>query len=150
MVKTENLEKQTFDRIVLPVDGSDSSAKAVKKSLYLSKKTTIPIMAIYVIDMNIYSKTLTSDQVSEQWKSILSNEGNSILNEIKGQAENEGINIKTVILEGSPSEEIINESNKNDLIIMGIKGKSAIDRILIGSVSENVLHHSESTVMLVR
>lgn len=53
-------------------------------------------------------------------------------------------------LDGLPSKEIINIAEKNDLIIMGIKGKSSIDRILIGSVSENVLHHSDSSVMIIR
>lgn len=147
MVETK---EKSFNRIILPVDGSESSDKAVEKSLYLAKKTDLPIISLYIIDMNIYSKTLSSDQVSEQWKAILSNEGDSILKDIKKRAEKHNINVKTRMLEGSPSEEIMNTAGKNDLIIMGIKGKSAIDRILIGSVSENVLHHSSSTVMIVR
>lgn len=146
----EGTIEKPFKRIILPVDGSESSKKAVGKCLYLAKRTNLLIIALYVIDLNIYSKTLSSDQVSEQWKAILSNEGDSILKAIKKQAEEQDIDIKTRILEGSPSEEIIKTADKKDLIILGTKGKSAIDRILIGSVSENVLHHSKATVMLVR
>lgn len=150
IVSSENPGEQAFNRIILPVDGSDSSKKAVDKAIYFSERTNLPILSLYVIDMNIYSKTLTSDQVSEQWKSILSNEADSILSDIKKIGEEKGLDIKTQILEGAPSQEIIDESKENDLVIMGIKGKSAIDRILIGSVSENVLHHSAATVMIVR
>jgi len=142
--------EKSFNRIILPVDGSESSDKAVEKSLYLAKKTGLPIIALYIIDMNIYSKTLSSDQVSEQWKAILSNEGDSILKDIKKRAEKHNINVKTRILEGSPSEEIMDTAGKNDLIIMGSKGHSAFERVLVGSVSEKVLHHSDSSVMIVR
>lgn len=49
-----------------------------------------------------------------------------------------------------PDNEIINEGKDNDLIVMGSKGRSAIGSVLVGSVSEKVLHHSKSNVMIVR
>ena len=141
--------EKPFDRIVLPIDGSDPSKNAIRKSLELAKNLKLPIHAIYVIDMSMYSNILTSDQVSEQWRSILENEGLSLLNNFKESAKKENVPTETEMLEGVPSEEIIETSKKNDLIIMGRKGKSSLDRIFIGSVSENVLHHSDSTVLLI-
>ncbi|MFW6121234.1 MAG: universal stress protein, partial [Petrotogales bacterium] len=61
-----------------------------------------------------------------------------------------GVKVKKKLVEGIPDNEIIKLANKNDLIIMGSKGHSALDRILVGSVSEKVLHHSDATVMIVR
>jgi nucleotide-binding universal stress UspA family protein len=60
------------------------------------------------------------------------------------------IKVKTILIEGMPDDEIIKLANKNDLIIMGSKGHSSLDRILVGSVTEKVLHHSNATVMIVR
>jgi len=41
-------------------------------------------------------------------------------------------------------------ARKNDLIVMGSKGMTALDRILIGSVSEKVMHHALCPVLIVR
>lgn len=150
MVNT-NSEKHTFfQRIVVSVDGSESSNRAVEKAVYLSKNTHIPLSAVYVIDMNIYSKTLTSDQFSEQLKSVLTNEGESVLKKTQNLASEHDISVETKLLDGDPGEKIIEITDENDLIILGSKGKNAVDRIFIGSVSEYVLHHADSAVMIVR
>ena len=60
------------------------------------------------------------------------------------------VKVRVKIVRGIPYEEIIKEAKKNDLIVMGSKGKSALDRILIGSVSEKVLRHTPSHVMIIR
>jgi nucleotide-binding universal stress UspA family protein len=51
---------------------------------------------------------------------------------------------------GTPFEEIIKSANKDDLIILGSKGHSNIERILVGGVSEKVLRHAKCSVMIVR
>ena len=67
-----------------------------------------------------------------------------------GKAAN--IEVESVILEGSPADEIVDFAEKNDidLIVMGTQGKSAIERFLIGSVAENVVRHSKKSVLVVR
>lgn len=61
------------------------------------------------------------------------------------------INFHKLLLEGDPAEEIIKTAEKEevDLIILG-SGKTRIDKRLLGSVSEKVIHSSPSTVLLVR
>jgi nucleotide-binding universal stress UspA family protein len=61
-----------------------------------------------------------------------------------------GVTVKKRLLEGIPEEIIMKEAKKNDLIVMGCKGKSAMDRILISSVCEKVTRHASSPVMVVR
>ena len=65
-------------------------------------------------------------------------------------ASKSGLKITKKVIEGSPDEEIIKISKKHDLIVMGAKGISAIDRIFLGSVSEKVLHSATSSVLIVR
>jgi nucleotide-binding universal stress UspA family protein len=76
--------------------------------------------------------------------------GEKILDETEKMGSDMGVKVKKELVEGAPDDEIIKLANKNDLIIMGCKGHSVFGRILIGSVSENVLHHSDATVMIVR
>jgi nucleotide-binding universal stress UspA family protein len=139
-----------FKRIIAPVDGSKASDRAIDKAINLGKELGLPVVAIYVIDMNAFSGVLTPDQVSTMWKNVLRDEGTKILEKVKKQGLKKQVNIQPVILEGTPDDEIIKEANKDDLVVMGSKGHSTLDRILVGSASEKVLHHSNATVMIVR
>ena len=146
----KNNTTEVFNRIIVPLDGSDAAKKALRYAIPIAKKVELPILSIYVIDLNIYEETMTSDQVSNQMRSILRNEGESVLNNAKKMGDDNGLVIQTRLLRGIPSEEIVNLADKNDLIIMGNKGKSRLKQVFIGSVSENVLHHAECNVMSVR
>jgi len=139
-----------FKRIIAPVDGSKASDRAINRAINLGKELGLPVVAIYVIDMNAFSGVLTPNRASTMWENILRDEGTKILEKIKKKGLEKNVNIQPVILEGTPDDEIIKEANKDDLVVMGSKGKSSIDRIFIGSISEKVLHHSDATVMIVR
>jgi nucleotide-binding universal stress UspA family protein len=60
--------------------------------------------------------------------------------------------IKTEALSGSPDSAIVEraEETNADLIIVGSHGYRAWERLLIGSVSDSVVHHAPCTVMIVR
>ncbi len=146
----KNNENQVFNRIIVPLDDSDAAKKALHHALTIAKEVELPLLSVYVIDLSIYAETMTSDQVSNQMRSILRNEGESVLNNAKKIGEDNGLVIQTRLLEGTPSEEIVKFTNKNDLIVMGSKGKSKLKQVFIGSVSENVLHHADCDVMIVR
>jgi nucleotide-binding universal stress UspA family protein len=77
-------------------------------------------------------------------------DGMTILDNVKKQGANLGVDVKTKLVEGIPDDQIIKEAKKDDLIIMGCKGRTALSRILVGSVCEKVLHHSKSPVMVIR
>lgn len=56
-----------------------------------------------------------------------------------------------MVLKGHPAGEIVKFSvdNGTDLIVMGSLGKSGVQRILLGSVAENVVRHSKCEVLIV-
>jgi len=151
------MEKE-FERLITPVDGSESSIRAARKAIYLAKKMGADIIALYVLHLPIsayvgppYSPVIYTDDIEiKELRKKMKNEGNQVLDKIEKMALEEGIKIAKKIVEGSPDEEIIKISKKDDLIVMGAKGISAIDRIFLGSVSEKVLHHAKSSVMIIR
>lgn len=122
---------------------------AAKKSIILSKKFDIPLLSIYVVEQRRLLK-FTSSTEYNNWKRETEEEAQKILNQMEELASEENVDVKTMVLHGDPSEEIIKQVNKNDLIVMGSKGHSSLDRILLGSVSETVIHHADSTVMIVK
>jgi nucleotide-binding universal stress UspA family protein len=144
-----NKQKKEFKRIVLAVDDSDSSRRAARKAIYIAKETGIEITALHVIYIPIVATPPPPAYMPNKRKTMEKN-GKKLLDEIEKRGLDNGIKIKKKLLEGVPDNEIIKFARKNDIIIMGSKGHSALDRILIGSTSENVLHHSNSTVMIVR
>ncbi len=151
------MEKE-FKRIITPVDGSESSKRSAKKAIYLAKKMDVELIAIYVVHVPIsayvgppYSPVIyTDDTEIKEIRKKMKKEGALVLGEIEEMASKVGLTITKKILEGAPDEKIIKISKKDDLIVMGAKGISAIDRIFLGSVSEKVLHNASSSVMVVR
>lgn len=83
-------------------------------------------------------------------KKLVEEQAVEYLNDIKTLAGEIGVSITTKLIEGFPFEEIILSAQTNDLIILGDKGKTAINRVLIGSVSEKVIRHAKYSVMIVR
>lgn len=151
-------ELNGFKKIVLAVDGSDKSKKAAKKAFFLAKKANINLTAIhvYTVPTNLYpappikSTPHTSSEYVGNISKEMEKKGEAILNDIEDMGSDVGVKIKKHLAEGISDDEIIKYANKNDLIVMGSKGHSTLGRILVGSVSEKVLHHSDATVMLVR
>ena len=142
-------KNKDFRRIIVAVDGSKASKNAAKKAVDLAKDTGVDIVALYVIQEpdEIYPElsTMYPDAIV-----LMKKEGRSFLADVKKMGSEIGVNVKTKLAMGYPDQEIIKEAGKNDLIVMGCKGKSALKEILMGSVCQKVLHHSSSPVMIIR
>jgi nucleotide-binding universal stress UspA family protein len=143
------LKAKDFQRIVLPVDGSDGSARAVAKALSLAKETGADITALYVMEFP-YLVSVDLNSSYPDIIEIIKKRGNEVLDTVKKQGLRLGVSVKTKLVEGIPDDQIIKEAKKDDLIVMGCKGRTALSRILVGSVCEKVLHHSKSPVMVIR
>ena len=148
-IQINKLKNKEFRRIIAAVDGSESSKQAAKKAIDLAKDIGVDVTALYVIQNpnEVYPElgTMYPDTIV-----LIKKEGRLILDEVKKMGSELGVNVKTKLVMGFPDQEIIKEAGKNDLIVMGCKGKSALNRILMGSVCEKVMHHSSSPVMVIR
>ncbi|MBD3193848.1 MAG: universal stress protein [Candidatus Lokiarchaeota archaeon] len=141
---------ESYKRIIVPVDGSELSKKAAKIGCFFAHKANKKIIFIHVIELPATALPHGEATYVPNISDTLKENGESILNEIKEACSDSNIDFETKMVEGIPDNEIIDFANDNDLIIMGSKGHSAFERVLVGSVSEKVLHHSDSSVMIVR
>jgi len=152
-VKKGRVEKRRnadFHRIIAPVDGSSYAIKAVKKAISLAKLNRVEIVALYVIDTPRLTKTIPYDDVSLPWEAILTKQGKEVLANVEKIGKKAGVKVMKKLVEGVPEEVIIKEAKKNDLIVMGCKGMTGLNRILLGNVCEKVSHHAASPVLIVR
>ena len=140
-----------FGRIIVPTDGSHEAKMAAKKALFLAKNIGAEVVALFVIDTSFLNRFPSpQDLMSVNWDDVFQTEGLTALDYVEKMGKKLDVKVIRKMIEGVPDEEIIKISRKNDLIVMGSKGMTAIDRILIGSVSEKVLHHAHCPVMIVR
>jgi len=149
-MKKNIIEAKGFSRIIVPVDGSDGAAKALEKALFLAKETRKPIVALYVVDTPRLTDVVPANNLSVAWEDLLMKQGQKILNDVSKKGSKMGVTVQKKLVEGIPEEIIMKEAKKNDLIVIGCKGKSAMDRILMGSVCEKVTRHASSPVMVIR
>jgi nucleotide-binding universal stress UspA family protein len=119
------------------------------KSTLLSKRNRVKVTAIHVVEFP-YLAAVDSVATYPDLIDILKKQGNDFLDAVKSQGLQLGVTVKTKLVEGVPDDQIIKEAEKDDLIIMGCKGRTALSRILVGSVCEKVVHHSKSPVMVIR
>lgn len=61
-----------------------------------------------------------------------------------------GIEAESKLVEARPVEAILSEAKNHDLIVMGTHGRSGLDRFMLGSVTETVLHRSDKPVLVLR
>jgi nucleotide-binding universal stress UspA family protein len=146
-------------KILLATDGTEQSDEALKAVSRFSFTDEDSIKIISVIDMalpfsiDIYGGVLPPNVEIE--KKAKENAG-KILNESVGAIKNylgdKNVNITTDVLFGSPESRIVEtaEEMKADLIIVGSHGYGSWERLLLGSVSDSVVHHAPCSVLVVR
>ena len=141
-----------FSKILVPVDGSENSFRALEHAIFLSTKIQeAQITVLYIIE-DLPSLYIYSPKIMEKLRADYEREYTRILERCKEMANKSGTNINTVLKEGDPASKIIGYSDmeKFDLIIMGSRGMGKFKEMIIGSVSNKVIHHAKSSVMLVR
>jgi nucleotide-binding universal stress UspA family protein len=137
-----------YNKILVAVDGSDSSKNALKQAFKFGfdEKMWITVVAIDPP----YEGDLALVGVSNIGK-VLKGRGEEILDAAREIAKQERASIKTRHEEGLAYEKIIEvaEEEKCNLIVMGRSGTSSIERSLMGSVTAKVIGHFSGRSLVV-
>lgn len=147
------MENTIFRKIMIATDGSEEVKKAVNTAVEIAKLTTAKLYAVHVISMGFYSMTLPTDEDwNKAFQQRIETEGKEATAYVENAGKPANVEVESVILRGSPAEEIIGfaERNNIDLIVMGTLGRTGIKGFLIGSVAEKVVRHSKKPVLVVR
>ncbi|MDO9538953.1 MAG: universal stress protein [Methanocalculus sp.] len=140
-----------FHTLLVAIDGSEIGMKALERAIEMARGWKADLHAVYVIETGLIS-SVPMDNTWEVIHSLLEQEGTTFLEKAEAKASEAGVALKKHLLQGHAGNEILNlaDSEKIDLIIVGSRGKSDIDRILIGSVSGHVVKYSTVSTMVVR
>ena len=135
------------ERILVALDGSESSDAALDQAISLGQICNSTIFALNVVDL-LPGQLAVAPALTEK----LSEESRVILEKAQAKIEENGITCKTIIhIGGQPDEYIIQEAKAKevDLIVMGTNGRTGLKKLLIGSVVQKVLGHAPCAVMVV-
>jgi nucleotide-binding universal stress UspA family protein len=127
-----------FSKLLVPVDGSENSFRALEAAIFLSKKIEA-LTALHVMEKppTVYIHP------QKELETLLKNyriQSEQILEKCGELGNNNGVEIKTVIIEGDVASKIIQYAANEifDMVVMGRRGSGRFKEMVLGSVSEKV------------
>jgi nucleotide-binding universal stress UspA family protein len=143
-----------LERLVVPLDGSQLAEKVVPCAIDLAKKMNLEVILLRVYLMP--GVAYPTGRYVPDWQ-MLDKETRQRASEylqiqIK-QLQNQGLDrVSFRVVEGSAAEKIIEVARENaeSLILMSTHGASGLGRWVLGSVTERVIRHADTAVLVVR
>ena len=136
-----------LNKILVPIDGSKNSFKALDRAITLAGFTHGHITCIHVIPHVSEGGSRT-----KAFDKILKDDGEIVLKKASKRAGNKNVKFSTKLLRGSPSHVTLHtaKSGKFDHIVMSSTGSGSASKDMIGSVSNYVLQKSKIPVYLIK
>jgi len=137
-----------YRKILVGFDGSAAGRKAFDTALELAAK--------HGAELYVLSVARTLDIPDEvEYEAVIENSRNyhhRLLADLKPLAAAKAVKAHFEVSVGHPAEQIIFDADRHDvdLIVVGDRGRSTFARLLLGSVSKQVVQYAERPVMVVR
>jgi len=146
-------------KMLVAIDGSETAAKALDYALNLAEKCGAEVQIISVVPpvesimprftlatppSTVYTTFI--DEVEKRLKNVLS----EALKEAREKRPN--LKISTKLITGRPADTIIQTAKEEnvDLIVVGSRGLSGVEEIVLGSVSDRVADYATCPVLIVK
>lgn len=149
-------------KILVPVDGSDLSFKAAAYAIHLAKADNAEVMALNVVEdikqggaIGLQAKYGNVSLV-DAFRKARKESAEQWMNKISQDAKSQGVNFKKEIID---DEDVSSEAgvitkfaqqNYFDLIVIGSKGRSKLEKFLMGGVTNRVVNSAQIPVLVVR
>lgn len=155
-----------FKKMIVALDNSEVSKQVFEQALVLAKIAPASLMLVHVLspeetgspnivmfpNFDYYSglNSQSFELYQKQWESS-KKEGLQMLQSFNARANTAGISAEFTQNAGSPGRVICDIAQiwNADLIVMGSRGRSGLTELLLGSVSNYVLHHAPCSVHVV-
>jgi nucleotide-binding universal stress UspA family protein len=134
--------------ILVALDGSKNSIRALSNAIQLAKQTDASITGIFVIqsfptEMGLM-RTIVGKALSKHYKRFMPI--------AKAMCTKKGVEFLDVVENGEEGRTIVSFAHKNnfDLIVIGSRGMGKVGKLFLGSTSNYVVHSSKIPVMIVK
>jgi nucleotide-binding universal stress UspA family protein len=145
-------------KILIAVDGSECSDAAINEILHRPWPPKTEVRAITAFEVPVMvgiEPWAASPNYFEQLEKAVRTGARATVDQALEKLKpiaNEMLTISGAAIEGAPGQAIVEEAERwgADLIVMGSRGLGTWNRLLLGSVSSNVVHHAKCSVEIVR
>ena len=137
-----------FNRILVPVDGSESSEKSVARAVEIAELCKAKIYFLYVANIN---QIAINPNLMHAIIDAMRAAGTAILERAAGMIP-ENVECEKIMETGAPAAVILEyeEILDADLIVMGSRGLGVVKGVLLGSVSQYIIERAKGPVMVVK
>jgi nucleotide-binding universal stress UspA family protein len=143
-----------FKHILVPIDGSPTAQLAIDKAIGMARAFDARVTAVFVIDPYPFTGVGTDFAYGQaEYLSAATAEANAATKAAKAEFEAAGVAVSTNIVEAHAAWRGVveaAESAQADLIVMGSHGRSGLEKLVLGSVTQAVLSHTHLPVLVVR
>ena len=139
-------------KILVAVDLSESTEKVMKKAEEIAKALSAKLWILHIAEPE--PDFVGYDVGPQSVRDFLSKEFHDEHRQIQKLADRvrkAGLDATALLMQGSSAETILKESSKLgiDMIVVGSHGRGAMHQILLGSVSEGIIHGSRCPILVV-
>ena len=156
-----NVNNSIFSKILIPVDGSINSMKAIDYAVDLADKYKSELLALHVLysqsGFAFHKETVAGAITSSSLNDLnleAKQEAEKWFEEINKKAEGRNVQIKTEVVFTVISivEGILTYAEKENinLIIIGSKGKSGWKKLIVGSVASGISTYAHCPILIVK
>ncbi|QGA53134.1 universal stress protein [Sulfolobus sp. E5-1-F] len=137
-------------RILVGYDGSENAERALDFAIELASKFSAKLFIVEVIDLTLFYNSGVLPPL-EATKSLEEKAKKDVKKAIE-KARSKSIDAEGITLEGDPANTILEfaKDNQIDVIVIGSRGLSKVQRIFLGSVSNKIVQESKIPVIVVK
>jgi nucleotide-binding universal stress UspA family protein len=135
--------------ILIATDGSEKNRAALEEGIKVARLCGATLYAVYVIDTGTFS-TMSGDIPLGDTYRVFQAEAEQAFARMRSLAGD--LKVETAILEGRPAAEVVKFATRKkiDLIVIGTQGKRGLERLLLGSVAEEIIRSAPCKVLVVK
>ncbi|PWV45293.1 universal stress protein [Nocardiopsis sp. L17-MgMaSL7] len=143
-----------LDRIVVGVDGSNPSRRALGLAVNLAAETDGELVVVNSWEVPYpYDPIAMTAAGHQPQENIFERQSEELVAELLAEAmdeQREDVNIEVTVVrtQSGPVDAILEAAEGADAIVVGSRGRGTIRGLLLGSVSQGVLHHAKIPVVV--
>lgn len=145
-----------YKRILVPVDGSETSNKALVAALQMARDSGGRVRLIHVVEELAYLSGYEQyGGYSGELIAVMRETGNKVLNDAMAIAQAAGVEADNLLFDnfGERLAEVVADAAKQwnaDLVVVGTHGRRGVGRMLLGSGAEQILRLAPVPVLVIR
>ncbi|QSW98655.1 universal stress protein [Haloterrigena alkaliphila] len=132
-----------YQDVLIPTDGSDGTRQSITHGVTIAERFDATIHALSVVPEGPFGTLQNDAATPAAYRAV---------ERIETEAERAGVPVETAVEQGVPHEKILEYAAEHgvDMIVMGTQGRTGLDRVLVGSVTERIVRMADVPVVTVR